>query len=629
MKTIKTTVAITALFAVLNTTTLSLSVGLQAPVHAQDHGAHHDHSGHAHALQSNGQQSAANGGLFTQTQAQEYTCSMHPNFRSTDPNDRCPICGMELIPVAAGGSDDDDDVTRIEFSGRSLALLGLQTEPVRDGLAQYELRLTGQLDYDERGLTSISAWTSGRIERLFVNYEGARVAQGEPLIELYSPELLVAQQELLQALRLSNRQGPAFIQEGHQQTVRAARERLRLLGMTAAQIDALIARGEAQERVVIRAPSSGLVTTRAVSQGDYVNTGDMLLAIADSNKLWLVLDVFERDVSHFVVGDRVQLQLSLGHRSARDVSGTIVSLAPRIDDERRTRGVRIALDADDLVAAPGGFVRATLQLQREGVLTIPASAPLITGKRAVVYVQEEANSGAFAAREVELGGRYSDRYEVLSGLSAGELVVSRGAFRIDSELQLRGRPSMMAPQGGGATGHEHHGTNAESTDEHAEHAASDSAATHATTTTPVELDPSVDASAVFAAYHHMWAALHSDNLAAWQQAAAEFHDAVAAVTWPSTLATQHEQLATGAGHAHHVDRISVARDQFYAHSQAMIALAEAGYHQGDLHLMFCPMARRGEGAYWLQEDDALLNPYFGSRMLRCGDHMGVLSGGNH
>lgn len=629
MKTIKTTVAITALFAVLMTTTLSLSVGLQAPVHAQDHGAHHDHSGHAHALQSNGQQSAANGGLFTQTQAQEYTCSMHPNFRSTDPNDRCPICGMELIPVAAGGSDDDDDVTRIEFSGRSLALLGLQTEPVRDGLAQYELRLTGQLDYDERGLTSISAWTSGRIERLFVNYEGARVAQSEPLIELYSPELLVAQQELLQALRLSSRQGPAFIQEGHQQTVRAARERLRLLGMTAAQIDALIARGEAQERVVIRAPSSGLVTTRAVSQGDYVNTGDMLLAIADSNKLWLVLDVFERDVSHFVVGERVQLQLSLGHRSERDVSGTIVSLAPRIDDERRTRGVRIALDTDDLVAAPGGFVRATLQLQREGVLTIPASAPLITGKRAVVYVQEEANSGAFAAREVELGGRYSDRYEVLSGLSAGELVVSRGAFRIDSELQLRGRPSMMAPQGGGATGHEHHGTNAESTDEHAEHAASDSAATHATTTTPVELDPSVDASAVFAAYHHMWAALHSDNLAAWQQAAAEFHDAVAAVTWPSTLATQHEQLATGAGHAHHVDRISVARDQFYAHSQAMIALAEAGYHQGDLHLMFCPMARRGEGAYWLQEDDALLNPYFGSRMLRCGDHMGVLSGGNH
>ena len=102
MRTIKTTVAITAQLAVLITTTLSLSVGLQAPVHAHDHGEHHDHSGHAHS--SNGQQSAANGGLFTQTQAQEYTCSMHPNFRSTDPNDRCPICGMELIPVAAGRS---------------------------------------------------------------------------------------------------------------------------------------------------------------------------------------------------------------------------------------------------------------------------------------------------------------------------------------------------------------------------------------------------------------------------------------------------------------------------------------------------------------------------------------------
>ena len=644
---VNTVNAIAVLFVVLIASTLAFGVAFQAPAHgghAQSQHAHeqgheqsrehsddhnHDHS-HNHA--SSSEQDQAVQQAFS-SGAQEYTCSMHPNFRSTDPNERCPICGMELIPVAASSSDDE--FVRIEFSGRSLALLGLQTEPVQRGTAQHEVRLTGQIEFDESALTSISAWTGGRIERLFVNYTGAHVTAQQPLLELYSPELLVAQQELLQAHRQLQQNGPDFLRDSQATTYRAARERLRLLGLSGTQIDAVISSGEARDRVTIHAPSAGLVVTRNVRQGDYVNTGDTLLELADENKLWGLFEVFERDLAFIQRGQHLQFELG---NAGDSLHGEVVSIAPRIDAERRTRAVRVALtNTGDTAMVPGAFTRATVQIDVADVLSIPTSAALVTGKRAVVYVQ--INAGEFAARTVELGRRLGDRYEVLDGLTEDELIVSRGAFRIDSELQLRGRPSMMAPEGGGATGHEQHGHGA-AQDEHANgeeqghddanHAQASNGAEdhtdHAEPSPEVAFTSSLQLAPLFSAYHGMWEALHSDSLSDWQSAAQAFYAAVGDVAWPSNFSTIEQQLSVGLGHAHHVSSIRAARDQFYAHSQAMIALAEAGFHQGELHLMFCPMARHGDGAYWLQESDTLLNPYFGASMLRCGDLVRALTG---
>jgi Cu(I)/Ag(I) efflux system membrane fusion protein len=652
MMKVNTVNAIAVLFVVLVASTLALGVAFQAPAHgshaheqhAQEQGHDHsdDHSNehnhehnhdHSHNQASSNEQDQAVQQAFS-SGAQEYTCSMHPNFRSTDPNERCPICGMELIPVAASSSDDE--FVRIEFSGRSLALLGLQTEPVQRGPAQHEVRLTGQIEFDESALTSISAWTSGRIERLFVNYTGAHVSAQQPLLELYSPELLVAQQELLQAHRQLQQNGPEFLRDSQATTYRAARERLRLLGLSSAQIDAVISAGEARDRVTIYAPSAGLVVTRNVRQGDYVNTGDTLLELADENKLWALFEVFERDLAFIQRGQHLQFQLGNADES---LHGEVVSIAPRIDAERRTRAVRVALtNTGDTAMVPGAFTRATVQIDVADVLSIPTSAALVTGKRAVVYVQ--INAGEFAARTVELGRRLGDRYEVLDGLTEDELIVSRGAFRIDSELQLRGRPSMMAPEGGGATGHEHHGHGAtddeHASDEHAGHAHATNGAeahadhaehaNHAEPEAEIAFTNALHLTPLFSAYHAMWEALHSDSLSDWQSAAQEFHALVSDVTWPNDFKAIEQQLSVGLGHAHHVSSIRVARDQFYSHSQAMIALAEAGFHQGELQLMFCPMARRGDGAYWLQENDTLLNPYFGASMLRCGDVVRALTG---
>lgn len=543
---------------------------------------------------------------------QVYTCSMHPQVRSTNPDDRCPICGMALVAVSGGSHNDEDEFVRIEFSGRALALLNVQTTPVVRGIGQRHVEVSGQLEFAEDLLHTISAWSGGRIERLLVNYSGEQVSAGEPLVELYSPELLVAQQELLQALRYAQSDGPQFIQDSSQLTLQASRRRLHLLGLTEQQIDHLIEQGQASDRITIVAPASGVVVSREARQGDYVNPGDMLLALVDTSRLWAVLEVYERDADVVALDEEVEIHLPA---LRRHVTGQVISVAPQLDPQTRTRQVRVVIDNPDGALAAGMFARSRLAVEHEESLLIPNTAPLLTGQRAVVYVQSEP--GHFEAREITLGAKLGTQYAVADGLQAGELVVSRGAFRIDSELQLRGRPSMMSPQGGGGAGHEHGGHTSEQTADHAMGHAVDSDS----------LEDQHALQDVFAAYHHLWFALQDDDLAGWQQAADVFYDAVSAVDWPHTMASVEVALSRGSGHSHHVQDIAQARDYFYDQSQALIELARAGLHQGGLYLMYCPMARDDQGAYWLQQDDTLLNPYFGAQMLRCGSVRGQL--GSH
>ncbi|RUO31097.1 efflux RND transporter periplasmic adaptor subunit [Aliidiomarina soli] len=596
-----TVIAVIFVVIVLGATALGLS--FQTP-HQDDH----DHS----------QETAASEYLHQhgEDQEQEYTCSMHPNFRSTDPNERCPICGMELIPVTTSAARDDD-LTRIEFTGRSLALLDLQTYVVQRGSASAQLRMIGSLEFDERSLTAISAWTGGRIENLYVNFTGDYVEAGEPLVELYSPELYVAQQELLQAYNQAQRDAPGFLADSNQTTLRASRERLRLLGLTSTQIEKIIESGEASDRITIYAPTAGLVVTRNVSQGDYVNTGDTVLELADGDQLWAVFELFERDLQYIEVGQQLEFDL---RASNERIEGVVESLGPRIDAERRTREVRVAISGSEHSLTAGSFVRALVNVEVDDVMTIPASAPLLTGDRAVVYVRVSEDSSEFEARNVEIGRKLGDSYEVLSGLAEGDHVVSRGAFRIDSELQLRGRPSMMAPQGGGAVGHDHGNGESAGSEQQVTHEQHQESA--APTGENLQLGD------LPRHYFAMWDALHNDDLEAWQSAATDFYQFADTIRWPHNMHDLHAELSTGAGHAHHVDSLDRARELFQLHSQAMIALARADYLEVNAYLMFCPMAFDNQGAYWLQPDNRLLNPYFGGSMLRCGDRVESFEAGH-
>ncbi|MEA2069522.1 MAG: efflux RND transporter periplasmic adaptor subunit, partial [Verrucomicrobiota bacterium] len=287
---------------------------------------------------------------------------------------------------------------------------------------------------DETRISTISTRVPGRIDRLFVNYTGIAVNQGEHLAELYSPELLTAQEELLQAIK----HNPSLIG--------SAREKLRLWGFTAEQVAQVEQHGTPSNHMTIHSPVGGIVIHKNAQEGMYVEIGTRIYTIADLSKVWIQLDAYESDLHGLRLGDTATITTEA--HPGLETESTIAFISPTIDPATRTTKVRVEVDNPNGLLKPGMFIRATVQATpqiEEPPLLIPASAALQTGKRAVVYV-ETPNQGkpTYEGREVVLGARLGDFYVVESGLDEGERVVTRGAFKLDAELQIQAKPSMMS-----------------------------------------------------------------------------------------------------------------------------------------------------------------------------------------
>jgi Cu(I)/Ag(I) efflux system membrane fusion protein len=438
-----------------------------------------------------------------------WTCSMHPQVRQSGPG-RCPLCGMDLVPVKQGPADETGS-RRLSLDEAAVALADIRTARVERRHVAHEVRLVGKVVPDETRLAYLTAWVPGRLERVFVDYTGLTVRQGDHLVEIYSPQLYAAQEELLQAVLAERRlqdNALATLREGATGMLRAARDRLRLWGLTEAQIDATIAQGSVDERVVLYAPIGGVVLERNALEGQYVETGTRIYTIADLTSVWVVFDAYESDLSWLRYGQDVAFRAQA--LPGETFHGRVAFIDPVLDDRTRTVKVRVNVANADLRLKPEMFVRGTVQavltphgrsvdaslagkwmcpmhpevvadaagdcplcgmalatvealgFVADGVdeppLVVPATAPLITGKRAVVYVRlADTERPTFEGREVELGPRGGDWYVVHSGLAEGDEVVVHGAFKLDSELQIRARPSMMSPEGAPPPAHEHGG----------------------------------------------------------------------------------------------------------------------------------------------------------------------------
>ena len=441
-----------------------------------------------------------------ESRAQLWTCAMHPQIKLPRPG-QCPICFMDLIPLETG--DTGEGPREMRMSPVSMQLAEIETQIIHRDIARSEVRLSGKVEYDETRFGHITAWVPGRLEKLYVDYTGISVKKNDHLIEIYSPDLYAAQEELIQALKQTRTLEQGLALETAKITLEATREKLELLGLTEIQIEEVEERGTPTDRMLINSPMSGIVIHKNAIEGMYVSTGSRIYTIADLSRIWIILDAYESDLPWLNFGQEVEF--SAEAYPGELFRGNIAFIDPVLDNKTRTVKVRLNIPNPLGKLKPGMFVRAVvksvidakgrsvnpemagkwvcpmhpevvknapdvcdicgmdlvraeelgiinLPLEKEKPILVPASAVLKTGKRAVVYIRMPGEEPRFEGREIELGPRAGDYYIVRSGLHEGERVVVKGNFKIDSAMQIAAKPSMMSPEGGVAmTGHAQHG----------------------------------------------------------------------------------------------------------------------------------------------------------------------------
>lgn len=386
----------------------------------------------------------------------EHVCPMHPQVRQEEFG-TCPICFMDLVQVSTGGGSSSD--LAVTMSDAAVALAQVRTDVVRRIDLHRDLHAYGRITAPDDGDARITAWTAGRIDRLYVDTVGERVERGQPLARLYSPELVVAQETLIHAQSIlagAEASGSDARATAARAAVDAARVEMRLLGLADRQIDRLVADGEADTYVTVYAPAGGTVMRRIARAGDHVDRGTPIVELADLDQVWAQLEIYERDLPLVRPGIEVTLDV-VGVPDP--VIGEITFVDPVIDPTRRVARARVVLDNPDGVLRPDLLVEATARVpvtdaRGRPPVSVPDTAVLWTGRRSLVYVHDPIESPPlFMPIEVELGPHVGDRYVIESGVFPGEHIVVNGAFRIDASLQIQGGPSMMhdtmVPGGGG------------------------------------------------------------------------------------------------------------------------------------------------------------------------------------
>ncbi len=426
--------------------------------------------------------------------AKRWHCPMHPEIVKDGPGD-CPICGMKLVPIeeeaheaaVAGkaapsgerkllfyrspmnpqetsptpkkdsmgmdfvpvysdevdaGAKGPEGFAAVTIDAQKQQLLGLKTMEVKRAPFETSIRTTGRVVYDERRVHHVHTRYEAYVEQIEADYTGKYVRKGEVLVKVYSPELYATQNEYLLALKAAKSLGGSSItsvSQGGQDLVAAARQRLLLWDVTAADIDALEKRGEPTRTLNIYAPISGFVTGRTAYHGMKVMPADTLFDIVDLSAVWVIADVYEYELPRLSLGQSATITLS--YWPDRSWSGRVTYIAPAVDEKTRTVKVRIELPNPKDELKPEMYAEVTIHGRTREVIVVPDDAILDSGTRKVVFVAEGA--GRLSPREVTVGDHADGQYEIKRGLSAGETVARGASFLVDSESRLKAALSAM------------------------------------------------------------------------------------------------------------------------------------------------------------------------------------------
>ncbi|MCC6680236.1 MAG: efflux RND transporter periplasmic adaptor subunit [Phycisphaeraceae bacterium] len=543
-------------------------------------------------------------------QVQYYTCGMHPWVILPHPGD-CPICHMELTPI-----DPDKFTGEIAIDPVVVQNMGVRIAPVISGPLTRTIRTVGTVDYNEKTVRDVNIKVSGWIEKLHVDFVGASVNVGEPLFDLYAPQLYAAQEEYLLALRNAGRIGSPAAPEAAQgaaDLLDAARTRLEYFDITDDQIDELGKTGKPSKTMTIRSPHTGVVIDKHANEGMKVDPGMRVFRIADLSRVWVMVTLYEYQLPYVQVGQ--EATMSLAYIPGQTFEGKVIYIYPYLDTKTREVQVRLEFENPGGILKPGMFANIELHntLAAEKTLA-PRSAVIDTGQRQVAFVS--LGEGRFEPRQVQLGVETGDgQVEIISGLKPGEMVVTSGQFLLDSESKIREALAKMI-KGDLAS------------DQRAE-------AEVAGPSQLSELPQPVAAALNTALQHYLAIAdlLADDTVegaAGHARPLAEAIDQLVTFDIPAAPHFQHEhQDAIAAARAHALKLIDTtdladARLQFAELSTAMQSLLLAtgvppsfGRQVQALH---CPMYRQGQGGtIWLQAAGEVRNPYFGSKMLGCFD----------
>ncbi|MCX5873211.1 MAG: efflux RND transporter periplasmic adaptor subunit [Deltaproteobacteria bacterium] len=418
-----------------------------------------------------------------------WTCAMHPQIRMPNPG-KCPICFMDLIPLETSGSDSRDTrgASTISMSETARKLSEIETTEVRRERAKTLIHMVGMVFEAETRQAVITSRIEGRLDEVYVNFTGESVNKGDPLVKIWSPTLIKSQVELFETIKSD---------PDEQSVIKGAEEKLIQYGLDREQIDQIKTQKRPTLYVTLKAPITGIVTKKNAILGQFVKEGTEMFVINDLSDVWVKMDAYETDLPWIRYGQNITFTTSAV--PGKIFHGKVLFIDPTLDTKTRSVKVRVDAPNPDYLLKPGMFVSAELEAELDdhgkvikpewagkyvcpvhprdeasetpGVcpdskmplrpassygyadnkdsrspLLIPITAPLITGKRAIVYVEVPGTSvPTYELREVTLGSRVENQYIVDSGLKEGERVVTKGAFKIDSTMQIQGKTSMMAP----------------------------------------------------------------------------------------------------------------------------------------------------------------------------------------
>ena len=551
---------------------------------------------------------------------QTWTCSMHPQIKQ-DKFGLCPICAMDLIPLETMSSGGDDvDPNEIAMTESAAKLADIQTMTVTKGVPSKTVYLQGKVHADERNIAKLTARFGGRIEKLFVNFTGQNVSKGEKLATIYSPGLVTAQRELLEAVAFKESRPSLYM---------AAKGKLKLWDLSDKQISDIEKKGKPQFYFDVLSPISGTITMRHIAVGDYVKEGTSLFKVVDLTKVWVMFDAYESDLPWIKLDDKVDFTIKA--LPGENFTAKVSYIDPFINGQTRVAKVRVEVPNPDLTLKPEMFTNAILEsksAESSNEILVPKSSILWTGKRAVVYIKvPDRENPSFLYRQVVLGPEAGAFFVVSEGLEEGEEIAINGVFKIDAASQLIGLPSMMNPDGGKvSTGHNHGDGSMNSEEMISMDFPEEPTEEKASNNIPDDFKNQMGVLAN--SYFIMKDAFVASDETLVEEAAKETLNSLGKVEmsllkgddhklWMDYLNLIEENLKGIID----MEGIEMRRSHFSIVSNKLTkALEVFGFIDGtEVYLQYCPMAFNDQGGYWLSDKKEIRNPYFGDMMLKCGE----------